>query len=351
MILITGSGGLIGSQAVEYFTNKGHDVIGIDNNMRSYFFGTDGDVSNTITSLKENKRYTHFNIDIRNSNELEKVFKRYGESISAIIHCAAQPSHDWASKEPLTDFFVNAVGTANILELYRNNCPGASFIFTSTNKVYGDAPNKLPLLEKEKRWEVHEQHEYSKNGIDEKLSIDNTLHSIFGASKVSADILVQEYGKYFGLNTVCFRGGCLTGPNHKGAELHGFLSYLVKCCVHEKKYKVFGYKAKQVRDNIHSLDLIKAFEQFMLSPKQGEIYNIGGGTYSNVSMLEAIEKIENLCSKKLDYSITEEHRIGDHIWYISDLRKYMNDYPDWKITRNVDSILEEMVSFECEKLH
>jgi CDP-paratose 2-epimerase len=350
MILITGSGGLIGSQASNFFINEGHEVIGIDNNLRSYFFGKDGDVKSSINFLSSKKKYKHYDIDIRDYDSLKRIFETYGKEISAVIHCAAQPSHDWAAKEPLTDFSVNATGTMNMLELFRKYSSSGCFIFTSTNKVYGDKPNFLPLVEKDKRWEIDENHKFSGFGIDENLGIDGCLHSIFGASKISADILVQEYGKYFGLNTVSFRGGCLTGPNHQGAELHGFLSYLVKSCVQNRKYSIFGYKGKQVRDNIHSNDLVLAFNEFIKKPKCGEVYNIGGGIYANVSMIEAIEKIQELCGKNLEYTILDKPRIGDHIWYISDLRKFMNDYPNWKITRGIDSILEEMVNFECEKL-
>ena len=349
MIIVTGAGGLIGSQAVNHFTSLGMDVVGIDNNMRSYFFGQDGDVSSSIDALKSNKRYKHHNIDIRDFNELEIVFKKYNSSIIAIIHCAAQPSHDWACKEPITDFSINAQGTINLLELCRQYSSNAVFIFTSTNKVYGDKPNFLPLVELETRWSIDPMHTGAAEGIDENFGIDNTLHSVFGASKVAADIMVQEYGKYFGMKTGCFRGGCLTGPNHRGAELHGFLSYLVKACVNEKHYTVFGHKGKQVRDNIHSYDLIVAFEKFIENPRAGEVYNIGGGKYANISMLEAIQKIQKICGKELSYDISDSPRIGDHIWYVSDLRKFMNHYPGWKITKNIDDILEEMIEKECQK--
>ena len=348
MIIVTGAGGLIGSQAVEYFADAGLDVVGIDNNMRSYFFGKDGDVSSTISSLQTIKRYTHFDTDIRDFDLLKSIFKRYAGSITAIIHCAAQPSHDWACKEPITDFSVNAMGTVNLLELCRQYSPDAAFIFTSTNKVYGDRPNYLPLVELETRWSIDPAHYYALNGIDESIGLDNTLHSIFGASKASADLMVQEYGRYFGMKTVCFRGGCLTGPNHQGTELHGFLSYLVKACAREKNYTVFGYKGKQVRDNIHSYDLVCAFDHFIKDPRPGEVYNIGGGTYANISMIEAINKIQDLSGKEMKYEISEKSRIGDHIWYVSDIRKFMNHFPGWKITKSIDNILEEMVSKECE---
>lgn len=350
MILVTGAGGLIGSQSVEYFMSEGHEVIGIDNNMRSYFFGHDGNVTDVLIHLKKNKKYTHFDVDIRDFKSICDIFKKYSNNINAIIHCAAQPSHDWASKEPATDFTVNALGTLNLLEAYKNYCPDAIFIFTSTNKVYGDKPNFLPLIEEKSRWSLSPIYPNAENGINEDFGIDNTLHSIFGVSKAAADLMVQEYGKYFGLKTVCFRGGCLTGPNHKGAELHGFLSYLVKACINRKKYTIFGYKGKQVRDNIHSYDLVKAFDFFIKSPKTGgEVYNIGGGKFSNISMLEAIEKIQNLSSIKLSYELSDIPRIGDHKWYISDLSKFMSHFPEWKITKKIDDILEEMVDVECKK--
>ena len=349
MILVTGAGGLIGSQAVAYYTEKCEDVIGIDNNMRSYFFGEEGNVERTIRQLKNSKRYRHFSADIRDTSEIQRIFQTYGNEIRAVIHCAAQPSHDWASKEPQTDFSINAVGTLNLLEAYRLFCPSASFVFTSTNKVYGDGPNFLPLIERETRWDVSSEHCAHEFGIDESFGIDTTTHSIFGVSKTAADLMVQEYGRYFGLNTVCFRGGCLTGPGHQGAQLHGFLSYLVKCCVNEKKYTVFGHKGKQVRDNIHSHDLVSAFDHYIKSPRPGEVYNIGGGVFSNVSMIEAIDKVQDFSGKKLDYNIVDQSRIGDHIWYISDLRKFMMHYPEWSVTRRIDDILQEMVSVECER--
>jgi CDP-paratose 2-epimerase len=349
VILVTGSGGLIGSQAVKHFCHSDKEVVGIDNNMREYFFGEDGKVSSVIEGLKNQKNYTHYSVDIRDAEHVDKIFCSYGKKIKAVIHCAAQPSHDWAAKEPLTDFSINSLGTLNLLESYRKYSPDACFIFTSTNKVYGDKPNSLPLIEKEKRWDLEETHQFYQFGIDENFGIDSCKHSLFGVSKASADLMVQEYGRYFGLNTVCFRGGCLTGPGHQGAQLHGFLSYLVKCCIKGKKYTIFGYKGKQVRDNIHSHDLVKAFEEYMTNPRPGEVYNIGGGIYSNTSMIEAIDLIQDYSGKELDYEIIETPRIGDHIWYISDLRKFMNHYPQWKITKNNHQIIKEMVDAECEK--
>jgi len=340
--LITGSGGLIGSEAVTFFAQKGFDVIGIDNDMRSYFFGAGASTKNRNVSLSSShKNFTPHSFDIRDQQALTDLFKKY--HFDLIIHTAAQPSHDWAAKEPYTDFSVNANGTLNLLEHTRLYSPDAVFIFTSTNKVYGDLPNALPLRELKKRWEIKPSHKYAM-GIDESMSIDNTLHSIFGASKVAADILTQEYGKYFGLKTGVFRGGCLTGPSHQGAELHGFLSYLVNCIVSGKKYKIFGYKGKQVRDNIHSHDLINAFYHFYLKPRSGEAYNIGGGRHSNCSVLEAIEKIERISGKRANYEYIEENRRGDHIWYISDVSKFQKHYPKWRYEYDIDRILEEMVA-------
>lgn len=339
--LVTGSGGLIGSEAAKFFAEKGFDIIGVDNNMRSYFFGaeasTEWNQEKVQKQLKDS--YTHYKADIRDNDAIEKIFKEHKFDI--IIHTAAQPSHDWAAKEPFTDFSVNATGTLVMLENMRKYCPEAVFIFTSTNKVYGDTPNSLPLVELDKRWELPEDHPFYK-GIDESMSIDNTKHSIFGASKVAADVMVQEYGKYFGFKTAVFRGGCLTGPSHSGAELHGFLAYLIKCINSGKKYTIFGYKGKQVRDNIHSHDLVNAFYHFYQKPRSGEVYNIGGARNSNISMLEAIEAIEKRLGKKANYELSEENRIGDHIWYVSDVSKFQKHYPDWKFEYDIDAILDEM---------
>ena len=313
--------------------------------MRQYFFGKDASTKPTEHQLKTQlDNFRHYNIDIRDTRELETVFLEYKSDIKVIIHTAAQPSHDWAAREPFTDFTVNANGTLNMLEFARRNCPKAAFIFTSTNKVYGDTPNDLPLVELENRWEVDESHPYFKEGIDEKMSIDNSKHSIFGASKVAADIMVQEYGKYFGMNTVAFRGGCLTGPTHKGAELHGFLAYLIKCAITGKHYTIFGHKGKQVRDNIHSVDLINAFWAYYQNPRPGEVYNIGGSRHSNISMIEAIQQIENIAGYKLNYTLSDDARIGDHIWYVSDISKFKAHYPDFKYQYNIDRILKEMLT-------
>jgi len=349
-IIITGSGGLVGGEATKFWHEKGYNIAGIDNDMRSYFFGKESSTKKNVYKIREQlKNYQHFQIDIRDLPPLEKIFKEYRGEIAGIIHTAAQPSHDWAAKEPITDFSINATGTLNILEMTRLYATNAPFIFTSTNKVYGDSPNKLPLIELETRYEIDISHQYYENGIDENMSLDNSKHSIFGASKLAADILVQEYGKYFGMYTVVFRGGCLTGPTHCGAELHGFLSYLVHCAVTKNEYRIFGYKGKQVRDNIHSHDLINAFWQFFNRPSQGEAYNIGGSRYSNISMLEAINKIESLLGHKMNYSLLDDSRIGDHIWYISDVRKFKQFYPEWKYEYNCDQILEEMIKNELEK--
>lgn len=349
--IVTGSAGLIGGAATRLLSEKGFSVVGIDNDMRSYFFGPDASTQQNATLMSESlPDYIHENLDIRNVDALTKLFSKYSSSIKVVIHTAAQPSHDWAAKEPFTDFSVNATGTLNLLEMCRLHCPEAAFVFTSTNKVYGDRPNYLPLIETEDRWEIDQSHQYFSHGIDESMSIDSTKHSLFGASKVAADIIVQEYGQYFGMNTVCFRGGCLTGPDHAGAELHGFLSYLVKCTVSGKPYTVFGYKGKQVRDNIHCDDLVNAFWEYIKSPKSsGPVYNIGGSRYSNCSMLEAIRITNEFCDKELDYSIVDDNRIGDHIWWISDIRKFQQDYPNWKLTYDVNAIIHEIVNFTKDR--
>ena len=340
--LVTGSCGLIGSEAVSFFSDLGFEVVGIDNNMRKYFFGKDGDVSwNQKRLQKEYKNYKHFSADIRDKDEIEKIFKKYSNNIDLVIHAAAQPSHDWAAKEPEVDFSVNALGTLILLEATRKNCPHAVFIYTSTNKVYGDRPNSLPLIELETRFELPKDHEYYK-GINESMSIDNSLHSLFGVSKVAADVLAQEYGKYFGMNTGIFRGGCLTGPSHSGAELHGFLSYLVKCCIARKKYSIFGYKGKQVRDNIHSYDLMNAFYHFFNNPQKGEVYNIGGSRFNNVSVLEAIDITEKICGKEMDYEYLEKNRIGDHIWWVSDISKFKSHFPQWSYKYSIEDIIEQI---------
>ncbi len=341
-VLITGCGGLIGSEAVRFFCGHDFEVLGIDNNMRQYFFGADGNTQPVVQRLKDGfKNFSYINTDIRDEKMVADIYSSRGP-FDLVIHTAAQPSHDWAAREPMTDFTVNAAGTLIMLENTRKYSPDAVFIFTSTNKVYGDRPNELPLIEKETRWEIQPGHQYEQ-GIDETMSIDQTLHSVFGASKVAADVMVQEYGKYFGMKTALFRGGCLTGPFHRGVELHGFLNYLVKCVVSGKKYRIFGYKGKQVRDNIHSVDLINAFYQFYLKPRSGEVYNMGGSRHSNCSMLEAFEKAEKISGKKAVTEYLDEPRKGDHIWYISDVSKFKAHYPDWRYQYDIDAIIEELV--------
>ena len=343
--LVTGSSGLIGGESVEFMSSKFDLVIGIDNDMRSYFFGNESSTDWNKHRLEE--KYTNFKsyqADIRSVDALQPIFQEYGKDISLIIHTAAQPSHDWAAREPLTDFGVNATGTINMLEMCRLHCPDAVFIFTSTNKVYGDTPNYLPLIEHDKRWEIDINHSYFTHGIDELMSIDHTKHSVFGASKVAADIMVQEYGKYFGMKTGVFRGGCLTGPNHSGAQLHGFLAYLMKCAIQKDPYTIFGYKGKQVRDNIHSYDLVNMFWHFYQNPRAGEVYNAGGGRHANCSMLEAIDLCEEITGNKMNYSYSETNRIGDHIWYISNLNKFKEHYPTWNWQYDLQETLAEMYS-------
>jgi len=330
--VITGSNGLIGSECVSFFADKFDFIIGVDNDMRSYFFGDTGSTKKQGELLKyQFSNYQNKFIDIRDYNSLQKIFSEYRDEIELIIHTAAQPSHDWAAKEPLVDFGVNANGTLNLLELTKIYCPKATFIFTSTNKVYGDTPNSLPLIEQDKRYEVASNSGWF-DGVDETMSIDNTKHSLFGASKVAADILVQEYGKYFGMNTGVFRGGCLTGGFHQGTQQHGFLSYLVKCAVEGWDYTIFGFHGKQVRDNIHSYDVANTFYHFHKNPRQGEVYNIGGGRHSNCSVLEAIDLIKEVSGKALNYTISNEVRSGDHQWYITDMNKFKRDYPEWSYT-------------------
>lgn len=350
VVIITGSAGLIGSEAVRFFGGSlGMHVVGIDNDMRKFFFGEEASTSWNRKRLQaEVKNYEHHDIDIRDYEKLATIFQRFGRDISLIIHTAAQPSHDWAARDPFSDFSVNANGTLNLLQATREYCAEAPFIFTSTNKVYGDLPNYLPLVELEKRWEIDPAHKYF-SGISEDLSIDQSKHSLFGASKVAADVLVQEYGRYFGIKTVSFRGGCLTGPNHSGTQLHGFLAYLMKCTVTGTGYTIFGYKGKQVRDNIHSSDLIAAFYEFYLNPGVAEVYNIGGGRDSNCSMLEAIELCQEIAGKELNYCYCDDNRSGDHIWYISDLSKFQAKYPSWSIKYGVPQILCEIYEQNIER--
>jgi CDP-paratose 2-epimerase len=343
LAIITGSSGLIGSESVSFFSSKFDKVIGIDNDMRQYFFGEQASTNWNRLRLEEQfSNFIHYAADIRNQPEIEAIFNEYGGDIKLVVHTAAQPSHDWAAKEPHTDFTVNANGTLNMLEATRKFAPDAVFIFTSTNKVYGDTPNALPLVELESRWEIDESYPFFQNGIDESMTIDQCKHSLFGASKVAADILVQEYGKYFGMKTGVFRGGCLTGPNHSGTQLHGFLSYLMKCAVTGDHYSVFGYKGKQVRDNIHSHDLVNMFWHFYHQPRMGEVYNAGGGRFSNCSMAEGIAYCEHITGNKMNYSYVDDNRIGDHIWYISDLTKFKSHYTEWNWEYNLEATLVEI---------
>ena len=343
VVLVTGSTGLIGSEASNYFASLGFDVVGIDNDMRSVFFGADASTRWNVQRLTDElgSNYAHHDVDIRDRDKILKIVRDLGNDIGVVIHCAAQPSHDWAAREPFTDFDINAVGTLNLLEATRAYAPEAAFIFTSTNKVYGDVPNELPLMEMDMRFEIDPTHTYAR-GVREDMRIDRSLHSLFGASKTAADILVQEYGRYFGMRTVCFRGGTLTGPQHSAAELHGFLAYVMRCTMTGTNYTVFGYRGKQVRDAIHSNDLIRAFHEFVRAPRIGEVYNIGGGRFSNCSVLEAIQLSERIAGKELSWTYTDQHRIGDHIWWIGDNSKFESHYPKWQMKYNVDLILREI---------
>lgn len=347
--IVTGAAGLVGSEAVRYFSSLGMQVIGIDNNMRAQFFGKEASTMRMREQLLLHvPSYVHQDVDIRNEAAVNRIFARYGRDIELVIHTAAQPSHDWAATNPIMDFTVNANGTLVMLEATRRYAPDAVFIFTSTNKVYGDLPNYLPLVELAKRWEIDPSHPYQR-GIPEEMPIDNTLHSLFGVSKASADLLVQEYGHYFGLHTACFRGGCLTGPGHSGTQLHGFLAYLVRCAATGTPYKVFGYKAKQVRDNIHSADLIQAFYCFFKRPRQGEVYNMGGSLFSNCSMLEAIELCQEISDRPLDWEYIEQNRKGDHIWYVSDVSRFKSHFPEWRLQFNVEAIMRDIYESNKER--
>ena len=343
--IVTGSNGLVGSESVNFFLKKSFQVIGIDNNLREYFFGKDGSTTWLKKQNIKKKNFIHINADIRDKSKLTKIFQKYRSNIKVIIHAAAQPSHDWAIKEPHTDFTVNANGTLNLLELTRNFCNKARFIYVSTNKVYGDNPNKLPLVEKENRYELKKNHSFYK-GISEEMSIDNCTHSLFGVSKLAADLLVQEYGKNLGMNTVCFRAGCITGTNHSSAELHGFLSYLVKRSLKQKFYKIIGYKGKQVRDNIHAYDLVQCFWEYYKNPKKGEFYNIGGGRNSNCSVLEALSEVERIAKIKIKKQFQAKARTGDHQWWISDFSKFKKHYPKYKMKYTISKIINELINNE-----
>jgi CDP-paratose 2-epimerase len=340
--IVTGSGGLVGSETARLFLRNGLDVVGIDNDMRAAFFGAEASTAWQVELLQRESAYRHYQTDIRDAAAINDIFARYGRNIAVIVHCAAQPSHDWAVKDPLTDFTVNANGTQVLLEATHKHAPEATFIFVSTNKLYGDGPNHLHLVERETRWELDPAHRWAEHGFPEEMSIDQCLHSLFGASKVAADILVQEYGRYFGMKTACFRGGCLTGPGHAGAQLHGFLAYLMRCAVTGQPYTVFGYKGKQVRDNIHVSDVASAFWAFFQKPRSGQVYNLGGARHSNCSMLEAIAMAEELTGRPMKHSYVEDNRIGDHIWWISDTRKFRSHYPDWRYQYDIKALMADI---------
>jgi len=347
--IITGAGGLVGSESAAYFADAGFGIVGIENDMRARFFGPEASIRPQLDEL----RRTHpelaiLETDIRDPAAVDAVFAEHARELTLVVHTAAQPSHDWAASNPTLDFAVNATGTLNLLEATRRHAPDATFIFTSTNKVYGDTPNRLPLVEQDTRFELPPDHRYAA-GIDTSMSIDASLHSLFGVSKASADLLVQEYGRYFGLRTACFRGGCLTGPRHAGTRLHGFLSYLMRCAVTGERYTVFGYRGKQVRDNLHSADLVRAFEAFHAAPRAGAVYNIGGGRESNCSMLEAIALCEEIAGRRLDHALVDDARIGDHRWWISDLSEFRRDYPGWQVTYDVRGILAEIHEYNVER--
>lgn len=342
-VIITGSSGLIGSEAVHFLSEKGMRVIGVDNDMRKEFFGDEASTEWNRKRLEEKfQDFHHYSLDIRSEKEMEGLFSEYGKEINLVIHTAAQPSHDWAAKDPIKDFSVNANGTLVLLEMTRKFCPEGVFIHLSTNKVYGDIANSLPLKELETRWELDPSHRFFENGIDESMSIDDSNHSLFGVSKAAGDLLVQEYGRYFGLKTACFRGGCLTGSAHSGTELHGFLSYLMICAMQRKPYTVFGYKGKQVRDNIHSFDLVNALYHFYKKPGVAKIYNIGGGRCSNSSMLEAIKMCEEISGNILSWNYDDKNRFGDHKWWVSDVSRFKIDYPDWSYQYNMENIMTEI---------
>jgi CDP-paratose 2-epimerase len=341
--LVTGSAGLIGSEAVRHFAALGLDVVGIDNDMRGQFFGPEASTAWNVTRLSDElgAAYTHHHVDIRDRDALGKIFGRYGGAIAVVIHTAAQPSHDWAARDPYSDFDINAVGTLNVLQNVREHCIAAPVIHCSTNKVYGDRPNDLPFVELESRWEIEAGHTYEQ-GIREDLSIDSCLHSVFGASKVAADVMVQEYGRYFDMKTVCFRGGTLTGPAHSATELHGFLAYIMRCAMERRPYKIYGYQGKQVRDAIHSSDVIAAFEAFFRAPRSAEVYNLGGGRHANASVLEAIALAEKISGNELAHSYADDNRIGDHIWWIGSNERFAAHYPGWELTYDVLAIMQEI---------
>ena len=348
--LITGSSGLVGSEAARHFAMAGLDVVGMDNDMRETFFGKEASTAWQRIRLEQElgRRYRHVPADVRDADAVNRLFREYGPDVALVVHAAAQPSHDWAARDPRTDFSVNAQGTLNLLEATRNHAAEAVFIFTSTNKVYGDAPNRLPLVERETRWEIEPGHPCA-GGIPEEMPIDRCMHGPFGASKLAADVLVQEYGRYFGLQTACFRGGCLTGPGHSGTRLHGFLAFLLKCAVTGAPYTVLGYGGKQVRDNLHSADLVSAFDHFFRSPRRGEVYNMGGSRHSNCSLLEAIRICESITGRPMRWTCSAENRRGDHIWWISDVGRFRRHYPAWRLRYDVPAICAEMHGRNAER--
>jgi CDP-paratose 2-epimerase len=350
-VLITGSAGLIGSEAAQFYCQRGNLVIGVDNDMRRSFFGADASTRWKREALvRDYPQYTHHDVDIRDRAAIERIFQEYGRDIGLVLHAAAQPSHDWAARDPHTDFTINANGTLTLLEATRRFCPDAVFVFTSTNKVYGDRPNELPLVEGDTRWEIDRDHRYHAAGVDESMSIDTTKHSVFGASKAAADLMVQEYGRYFGMKTACFRGGCLTGPNHSGAQLHGFLAYLMRCVAEGLPYTVFGYKAKQVRDNIHSADYVAAVDHFFRAPRTGgEVYNIGGGRFCSCSVVEAISLCEEIAGKRLTWQYSDANRSGDHIWWISDTGRFSQHFPTWVQQYDLRATLEQMLDRQVQR--
>jgi CDP-paratose 2-epimerase len=344
VVIVTGAGGLIGSETARHFASLGLDVVGVDNDMRARFFGQAASVNGTLTKLRRDlgKAFTLVSADIRNRQAIDRLFQFYGQGTSLVVHTAAQPSHDYAATEPFLDFDVNAGGTLNLLEAARRHAPGAAFVHCSTNKVYGDAVNLLPYVEKETRFEVHPSHPLAEHGVDESMSIDGSTHSLFGCSKLAGDVLVQEYGRYFGMNTVVFRGGTLTGPAHMGVEAHGYLSYLMKCNLEGRVYKINGYRGKMVRDSIHSKDVVSAFDAYWRDPRPAAVYNIGGGRAASSSHIEAFALAEKLTGKEMLTEYVTEPRRGDHRWWISDTRAFQRDYPDWRVTYDVPAILSEI---------
>jgi CDP-paratose 2-epimerase len=347
--IITGSGGLVGSESVRHFVEAGYDVVGLDNDLRAHFFGPAASTQPVTDALRD--RYAEFHavdVDIRDDQQIDAIFTRHAKELAIVVHTAAQPSHDWAASDPIADFTVNANGTLNLLEATRRHAPDATFVNMSTNKVYGDLPNYLPLVEFDSRLELPDDHRWAQ-GIDTSMPIDQSTHSLFGVSKAAGDLLVQEYGRYFQMPTVCFRGGCLTGPNHAGAQLHGFLSYLMRCTMTGDPYTVFGYAGKQVRDNLHSADLVAAFAAFHSSPRTAAVYNVGGGRFSNCSMLEAIELCQQTAGRELGWTLSDEPRTGDHRWWISDLEEFRRDYPGWTPRYDVPTILQEIHDANAER--